>query len=265
MDRIGYQDMVWGIEMPKRGNLLSSGTLILEGILKTLENVDGSVLDVGCGGGQFSRAVKYYSPKLQVYGVDVGRDAVDFAKKNSEGITFELGRAEQLPFKDETFDAVFSIEVLEHVNNFERSVKEMHRVLKEGGKLYLSVNCEGSKWTLPGLLSLLNIDYTSETIGHINKLSYKKVTDELKNSGFVIKRIFYFGHLVRQFEDFFYTQLLKRKKLKPGDLWKEYRNGAGEKKVIYIMMKIAVFLTNLESKILSFLPGISIQIRAVKK
>lgn len=50
-----------------------------------------------------------------------------------------VGQAEQLPFKDDCFDLVFSLAVLEHVKNPQRAATEMQRVLKPGGLLWIDV------------------------------------------------------------------------------------------------------------------------------
>lgn len=50
-----------------------------------------------------------------------------------------LGVGERLPFKDDCFDAVFSLAVLEHVKNPFACAKEIERVLKPGGKMYVAV------------------------------------------------------------------------------------------------------------------------------
>ena len=55
------------------------------------------------------------------------------------GSTDVLGVAEDLPFKDESFDAVFSLNVLEHVRDPFRCAREISRVLKKGGELYCVV------------------------------------------------------------------------------------------------------------------------------
>jgi len=50
----------------------------------------------------------------------------------------------QLPFADNTFDVVLSMQVLEHVQDPERAIREMHRVLRPGGKLCITLP-QGSK------------------------------------------------------------------------------------------------------------------------
>ena len=82
---------------------------------------DGFILDAGCG----LRSVYY--PNV------VNLEIVDYPT------TDVIGFADKLPFPDNTFDAVFSLNVLEHVRDPFTSAKELERVLKPGGKLYVAV------------------------------------------------------------------------------------------------------------------------------
>lgn len=49
--------------------------------------------------------------------------------------------ATRLPFADATFDAAIALSVLEHIPDIERAVAELHRVLKPGGRLLLTIDC----------------------------------------------------------------------------------------------------------------------------
>ncbi|MFG1465445.1 methyltransferase domain-containing protein [Xanthobacter sp. DSM 24535] len=82
---------------------------------------DGLVLD--CGAGQ--RDVYY-------------RNVVNFEIVNYDS-TDVIGVGERLPFRDDTFDAVISVAVLEHVRDPFRCAREISRVLKPGGQLFCSV------------------------------------------------------------------------------------------------------------------------------
>lgn len=96
------------------------------------------VLDVGCGSGRFTEVMSRWGGRL--IGLDYS-NAVDAAKKNTDelGYTAEYvqGDALKLPFADNTFDAVFSIGVLQHTAKPLQGLKEMCRVLKPGGLLGL--------------------------------------------------------------------------------------------------------------------------------
>lgn len=69
------------------------------------------VLDVGCGSGIY---VDYLSSlDYQVWGLDFVEKFIKDAKKNKKG-NFVIGRAEKLPFEDDSFDTVFLLDILEH-------------------------------------------------------------------------------------------------------------------------------------------------------
>lgn len=97
-----------------------------------------TVLDVGCGSGRFTEVMCRWGGK--VVGLDYS-NAVDAAKKNTDelGCVAEYVQADALkmPFADNTFDAVFSIGVLQHTANPLQGLREMCRVLKPGGLLGL--------------------------------------------------------------------------------------------------------------------------------
>ncbi len=80
----------------------------------------GVALDLGCGPRDQAACLEFLGFKY--VGVDYGNDAADF-----------LADAHSLPFVDESFDCVFSYAVLEHLHNPFLAIKEVSRVLKEGG------------------------------------------------------------------------------------------------------------------------------------
>lgn len=262
-----YEKTIWGREVAIRGSLFSSGSFIMEGLLQAMSTVTGDVLDVGCGGGQFSQALQQQRLDLGVIGIDIGGKAIRYAKKKFSRVSFMVADARKLPFGDQRFAGVFSIETVEHIRETEMVIAEIVRVLKPCGVLYLSVSCEKSRWTIPGILGLLGIDLTRNTVGHVNKLSYNDLVRILQNHGFTIKRKFYFGHLIRQLEDLFYVLYLTITHKRPGDLWQEYvgDKSTSFKRIVLACFKLAILLTNIESRLLWWFPGISIQIEAEKR
>jgi SAM-dependent methyltransferase len=94
------------------------------------------VLEIGCGlgtdGARFARAGARYT------GVDLTEAAVSLARRNFElqnlAGEFRTADAENLDFADDTFDLVYSHGVLHHTPDTERAVKEVHRVLRPGGR-----------------------------------------------------------------------------------------------------------------------------------
>jgi SAM-dependent methyltransferase len=122
--------------------------LKLRYLLDELASVQGKVLDVGCGAGSVAKAVKRERRDLQVYGCDLSQSAVSIATADPQGVEFRLATAEQLPFRDAEFDFVWIFDVLEHVNDPERVLREVARVLKPGGGFHIVLPLEGQPWTI---------------------------------------------------------------------------------------------------------------------
>ena len=93
------------------------------------------VLDVGCGVGMYTDAFLRETP--HVFGVEIELARAFEAQDRAEGVAQGIG--EELPFADETFDVVFSHEVLEHVTDDRLCVKEMVRVTRRGGRIVIFV------------------------------------------------------------------------------------------------------------------------------
>ena len=94
------------------------------------------ILDVGCGTGDFGRYRP--APDIQVHGVDVDPGAVAQARGHEQALQLDL-ESEPLPYGAESFDAVLAKDILEHVQDPGRLVREIHRVLRPGGVLVASV------------------------------------------------------------------------------------------------------------------------------
>ena len=101
------------------------------------------VLDIGCGYG--GRTV-YYSLRCgakEVEGIEPLPEVVERCRALSgalgaSNVSFNAGVAESLPFPDDSFDAVTSFDVLEHVEDPFRAFEEIARVLRPGGRAWLA-------------------------------------------------------------------------------------------------------------------------------
>lgn len=99
-------------------------------------------LDVGCGAG-YAMLKAIESKNCEVFGIDpnpgdhgVGRNGSGF-KIPVENI--KQAFAEEIPFESKSFDVVYSSHVLEHVNDEQKSLSEMKRVLKDDGILIIGM------------------------------------------------------------------------------------------------------------------------------
>ena len=93
------------------------------------------LLDVGCATGIDVDSFRKLG--LVAEGVDIRAEFIAEAQEKYPGLRFTVGDAEDLPFKDSTFDIVFSINTLFYTD-IKKSVKEFVRVLKHGGYLIFS-------------------------------------------------------------------------------------------------------------------------------
>ncbi len=99
----------------------------------------GCALDLGCGNGKTVISLK--EARYHVTGVDFSSVAVDYCRRTFDDSAFEVASICKLPFRDNSFDYVTAVHVLEHLDNAQLAdaVDEISRVLRPGG--YVFVRC----------------------------------------------------------------------------------------------------------------------------
>ena len=122
----------------------------LRKIIKTLLDLSGGVsremrvLDVGCGTGALLNELREKAD--YVVGVDNSAEALDFCRlRGHENLVKADGAS--LPFRDEEFDIVTAIGVIEHISDDKRFLSELQRVLKKNGRLVLMTSSFPFLWT----------------------------------------------------------------------------------------------------------------------
>ena len=114
-------------------------------VFKVLEQagvaVGGSILDAGCGGG--GMPLSFAEEARQVVGIDLAPRFGDAghrlaAERGFKNLHFARADGQALPFPDASFDMVLSHAVIEHVADAALYMRELARVLKPGGTMYLS-------------------------------------------------------------------------------------------------------------------------------
>ena len=93
------------------------------------------LLNVGCGTGGFNVVAEHAG--AEVWGVDASAEAVAIAAARVAAGRIVCARAESLPFSDRSFDIVYCFSTLEHVTDATAVMREMVRVLRPDGALYL--------------------------------------------------------------------------------------------------------------------------------
>jgi 2-polyprenyl-3-methyl-5-hydroxy-6-metoxy-1,4-benzoquinol methylase len=140
---------------------------------------DAHILDAGCGEGVLVE--DFCSQGFHIEGLDL----------NYESVHVRHGSVLEMPFEDETFDAVLLLDVFEHLTFADQPVglAEIHRVLNSAGKLIISIpnlaHCNSRfRMALFG-----RIDRTDTETNHPGERSFAENRQILKDTGFHIEKI----------------------------------------------------------------------------
>jgi SAM-dependent methyltransferase len=102
------------------------------------------ILDAGCGSGRTLEDLVDYG---SVSGIELDPDAAEFAASRGCG-EVKVGRLENLPWGDGTFDLITCLDVLEHTPDDRQTMTELRRVSKPGGWMLLTVPAYQALWSL---------------------------------------------------------------------------------------------------------------------
>jgi SAM-dependent methyltransferase len=134
------------------------------------------ILDVGCGTGANLELLAQFG---EAEGVDVSEDALAFCR--ARGLEkVKHGAAEDLPYADASFDLVTGLDVVEHLDSDVAGLREMHRVLRRGGRILLFVPAFMFLWGVQDDISHHRLRYT-----------LKGLRRSVEEAGFKIERATY--------------------------------------------------------------------------
>lgn len=156
---------------------------LLEDILKSLpEKSPLKILDVGCCTGYNLHILSRYG---KVHGVDTEKKAVEYCKMRGFKRISHLKNGLKLPFKNNYFNIITCLDVLEHVKNDEDYLKELYRVLSPDGHLILFTPALSLLWS--------ELDIRSY---HHRRYSKSELNRKIKRAKFVTEDTKYFNYLM---------------------------------------------------------------------
>ncbi len=160
---------------------------------------EGAVLDAGCGEGRLALLIA--NRGYQVSGFDPSGESLKQARERNPGLTFWSGKMDSIPVPDQSFDAVISGEVLEHLEDDRAAVREIYRVLKPGGLAIVSVPADPLKWSID-----------DEWSGHKRRYTEPGLEKIFQDAGFQKEKIRRWGWpVIWSYAYFYYIPRLRRK------------------------------------------------------
>ena len=147
---------------------------------------EGRCLDIGCGTGALLEEIENNIPGLESYGVDAEREAIDFIADKSKTLKEKicLYNGIYLPFNSDAFNCACCLDVLEHVDDPGRLLKEIHRVLKPKASLII---------TVPNWFDIIAVKLLHRSPGHLQTGTPFGWKRRIESSGFNVD----FFHSVR--------------------------------------------------------------------
>lgn len=269
-EKFDYNQRIWGTE-DARLSPTNWAALKLKYCLEALEGIRGKVLDVGCGGGVFTRGIRHYRRDLELWGVDISKKSIKYAQATSKDVTFLYGDAYQLPFKNQTFDAVVCFDLLEHLEDPPKALRGIKRVLKPGGVFHSATPLEGSLFTVHGWLWKLFRFNPKEQIGHVQHFTLEQLLSLLRQEGFKPIKYKFTRHLFIELVDIVYRFLLRSSGIAERDpsfsverRLKESKPSSS-RRLVTALYQAVILLNYLESRFLARVPGHTVHITAARR
>lgn len=109
--------------------------IILSNILELNCDRKIKICDVGCGKGRYLRNLLTENINAEFYGIDISEEVLQNITEKE--ISTTIGTLTDIPYINETFDIVYTVEALEHAVHTKNAIKELVRVSKVGGKIII--------------------------------------------------------------------------------------------------------------------------------
>lgn len=180
--------------------LVGLRTLVLDLVHRQVLTRDFSLLDAGCGTGGMLQSIEKHFPQARLAGLDYSQDACTRAQRRSSA-TILCGSVSELPYKDQSFDVLVSLDVLNSDSlDPAEVIGEFRRVLRPGGVLILNV--AAYQWLL---------SYHDQAVQQTRRFTGGRLGALCRQSGLKVVQLTYWNTLL------FPLMVLRRKVWPPKD------------------------------------------------
>lgn len=196
--------------------------IALDSIKDKLEQNECNYLDIGCSSGYMLELVHRKYPGVNVFGADYFSNGLIHCHNRLPDIPLFQTDIVNCKFRDNLFDAVTSLNVLEHIQEDYKALRQIFRILKPGGILVVTVP-----------MGPYLYDMFDEIHFHVKRYTKKELKQKVQDAGFRILDINYFGVFIYLF---FY-------------IWKSYNKIAYSKLTLEQKKRIATISFGKLSKV----------------
>jgi SAM-dependent methyltransferase len=138
----------------------------------------GFAIDIGCGGGY---TAKLLESRWRSVAADLSQEALQFSRRRGVSLLCQVDMTSfSLPFKNNSFDLVLALDVIEHVEDDVRALAECRRILKDNGLLIV---------TVPAFMWLWSP--WDEALGHRRRYTTSSLADSIHRAGLAVKKLSY--------------------------------------------------------------------------
>lgn len=174
----------------------SRSRLIIWSLKRYFPNTE-NFFEVGCGTGFVLLCLEKAFPKLNIYGGEVFVAGLDFASNRLSQAELLQMDARKIPFEDE-FEVMSAFDVLEHIEDDAVVLKQMHRAVRQGGGIILTVPQHPFLWSR-----------TDDYANHVRRYTAQELRGKVENAGFQVLKMTSFVSLLLPL--MILSRLMKRK------------------------------------------------------
>ena len=172
---------------------------IIQGLFrKYLGKQTSKVLEIGCGTGYVLKGLQETFSNYELVGSEIHLEGIKFAKERLPNVNFIQLDATKIPFENQ-YDAIGAFDVLEHIDEDELVMQQVHKALKDGGLFFISVPQYQWMWSI-----------NDDIAYHKRRYSRKELKEKLSNSGFEVIYISSFVFMLFPF--MYFSRLFKANK-----------------------------------------------------